>query len=95
MKKELNYETFGEIMNDFCTDNELCLFIKSPKGTQEVEIKDNHGCGATLNWFFLIMGIKQTAKQVLEEGGMPKKERKAFIKELCKMLEEDLIDELG
>lgn len=67
MGKEMNLNAFGEIIDRFLTENDVCFLLTMPKGTQEVQIQDNLGFGSTIQFFAVLNSIKAVCKTMQEE----------------------------
>ena len=70
MGNEMNLEAFGEIVDRFLTENEVCFVLTMPKGTQEVQIRDNVGLGSTVQFLAMLNSITAVCKTMRGDLGI-------------------------
>ncbi len=93
--KNLNAETFGNIMNDIITERDIAVMIEMPAGTQEPTISGGTGV-ATVDLYFILAALKPTLKRLIcELGGAENVEVKGVIHGSLKLVEDDILSDLG
>ena len=63
--KELNIDTFGEIMDKFIEDNPIQMLIEMPEGTIEPEIADNVGMGSVIQFYILMHALEKVSSGMI------------------------------
>jgi len=93
--KNLNAETFGNIMNDIITERDIAVVIEMPAGTQEPTISGGTGV-ATIDLYFILAALKPTLKRLICEAGGPENlDVKRFIHGSLRLVEDDILSDLG
>ena len=93
MDKEMNLETFSEIMNDFITENECQMLITLPKGTQDAVIKTNLKLGPVGEIYMMLQAIHSSCGELFEKAKAGDDEIKAMSTSICKLVYESLTEE--
>ena len=57
MGKKLDLDSFGEIIDDFLKDNKIQMLLTMPEGTLDVQVRDNTGLGAVVQFYILLNSI--------------------------------------
>lgn len=70
MEKKMNLDSFGEIIDRILEESEFQMLLTMPKGTQEVQVKDNIGFGSTVQFYAMLKGIKTIIKTMQTEVGL-------------------------
>ena len=65
-KKELNIDTFGEIMDDLIEEGNVQMMIEMPAGTTEPTMTDNAFNVPVIQLYILINAIGPTIKRIWE-----------------------------
>ena len=79
-KDIMNLDTFGAIMDDFITANEVQMLITMPEGTNDPEIQDNMGIGPVGQLYFLMAAIAPMFREMLKlfsDAEMPIEKKRA------------------
>lgn len=93
--KNLNAESFGNIMNDIITERDIAVMIEMPAGTQEPTISGGTGV-ATIDLYFILAALKPTLKRLIRElGGAENVDVKGVIHGSLKLVEDDILKDLG
>lgn len=93
--KNLNRETFGNIMNDIITKCDIAAMIEMPAGTQEPTISGGTGV-ATIDLYFILAALKPTLKRLIYELGGPENvDVKGVIRGSLQLVEDDILSDLG
>lgn len=71
--EELMLDLFGEIMDQFLKDNEVCMLLTLPKGTLDVQVQDNVHLGSVVRLYILLNAIKPICDAVLKDMGIDRK----------------------
>lgn len=67
---KLNMDTFGEIIDDFLTKNEVYMLLTMPEGTQDVTVRDNTELGPVGQFYFILAAIVPICKAMQEQMGI-------------------------
>ena len=70
MEKKIDLDSFGEIIDRILEENEFQMLLTMPKGTQDVQIKDNMGLGPTVQFYAMLKGIETIIKTMQEDLGL-------------------------
>lgn len=71
--EELMLDLFGEIMDQFLRDNEVCMMLTLPEGTLDVQVQDNVHFGSVVRFYILLNAIKPICDAVLKDMGIDRK----------------------
>lgn len=93
-KKELNIDTFGEIMDEIIEKTDIKLLIEMPEGTQEATVT---GTGiATLDFYIQLKAIIPTLAQVIRDmGGKKELDVEGVLDGVFEIMKHDIIEKLG
>ena len=91
--RKLDMNSFAEIMNEFLTDSDCALLIRSKPGTQEVTCQNNLGIGPVEVLFFLMKAMAQTAKKLMDIGGDFDPETTANV--VADLVKDEILEELN
>lgn len=89
--KELDIETFSEIMDEMITKSHVHMTFEMREGTQEVELCDNLGLGPVGQFFVLMKGMAAAFKEFEEMIDKNKKEE--CVDAILEMLKEGIMEE--
>ena len=89
-KKELNLETFSEIMDEMLTKNHIQMLLEMPEGTQNVTYKDNVGAGPVVVFYILLKALPQMYKQFREL--LDDKMQESFIDSTLALLKDEIME---
>lgn len=64
MNRKLDLDSFGDIVNKFLEENEIRMLLTMPKGTLDVQVKDNVNLGPTVQFFILLNSITAICKEL-------------------------------
>lgn len=67
MSKKLDLDSFGELIDDFLKDNVIHMLLTIPEGTLDVQVQDNTGMGAVVQFYILLNSIKTVSDAMLEQ----------------------------
>ena len=65
-KRELNLDTFGEIVEEFLKENEIQMLITIPKGSITPEMRDNVVLGPVVRFYILLKALTTVAKETVD-----------------------------
>lgn len=68
IKKHLDIETFGEIMDEFIKKSHVALLVKKEADSEEWTCR-GVGCGAVMDFYVLLSALQPIFLQMLEEMG--------------------------
>ena len=71
--EKLTIDSFGEIMDQFLKDNEICMLLTLPEGTLDVQVQDNAHLGSVVRFYILLNSIKPICDAVLKDMGIDRK----------------------
>lgn len=71
--EKLTINSFGEIMDQFLKDNEICMLLTLPEGTLDVQVQDNAHLGSVVRFYILLNSIKPICDAVLKDMGIDRK----------------------
>lgn len=71
--EELMLDLFGEIMDQFLKDNEVCMLLTLPEGTMDAQVQDNVHFGSVVRFYILLNAIKPICDAVLKDMGIDRK----------------------
>ena len=55
MDKELNIDTFGDMMDKLLNERHVQMLLDSPENSNELSIEDNIGLGPAVHFFYCLM----------------------------------------
>ncbi len=93
MEKELNIDTFGEIMDKFMEDHEVVMLIKLPEGSLEAEVEDNIGLGSVPKFYLMLNGMKTIIDQMMNDLGIDPKEKENLLDNMLDIVKKDILEE--
>ena len=64
MNKKLDLDSFGEIVDKFLGENEVEMLLTMPKGTLDVQVKDNLNLGPTVQFYIMLNSITAICKEL-------------------------------
>lgn len=91
--KELNLDSFGEIMDKFILENEVGMSIIMPEGTLEPEIQDNTGAGPVMQLYIMLNALGTVVKNVTDLMGIEKDAREDMVDRLLDLVKQDIMEE--
>lgn len=91
--KELNIDTFGEVIDGFLKKADVKMLIQMPEGTDKIEINDNIGAGAVM-WHYILMKaltytLNALCRQMLDRDKMPD-----YLDAILDLVKRDVLDGL-
>lgn len=91
---ELNIEAFGEIIEQYLTENEVNMLITLPKGSLDVQIRENIELGGVIRFYIFIRCIKPMIDEVAKEVGANKKSKEwaGVVNGLLAMIKEEMLE---
>lgn len=97
-KRELNLDSFGEMMDNFIRANEIKMLLTIPEGSMEVEVQDNVGAGGVMQFYIMLNTIKAIANRMKEDmknGGLELDDDKweETVDSLFALLKNELMEE--
>ena len=66
MSKKLDLDSFGEVIDEFLKDNVIQMLLTIPAGTMGVQVRDNTGMGAVVQFYILLQSIRPVSAAILE-----------------------------
>lgn len=70
MNKELNLDTFGEMMDEFIKSAEIHMLISIPEESIEAKVNDNCGNSSVLQFYIALNAIESITKKMREDMGI-------------------------
>lgn len=70
MNNKLDLDSFGEIIDDFLKENTIQMLLTLPKGTLDVQVRDNTGLGSVVQFYILLNSIKTIVDSMREDMGI-------------------------
>ena len=93
-KRELNLDTFGEIVDEFLKENEIQMFITIPKGSITPEVRDNVGLGPVVHFYILLKALTTVVKETVDvmsiDAGSPEWEH--TVDAILSLVKQDIMD---
>ena len=71
--EKLTIDSFGEIMDQYLKDNEICMLLTLPDGTLDVQVQDNVHLGSTVQFYIMLNAIEPICDAMLKEMGIDRK----------------------
>lgn len=65
-EKEMNLDTFSEIIDKFLEANHVQMLIDMPEGTQEVTVRDNTQLGPVAQFYILLQALSAVYKNFID-----------------------------
>lgn len=65
-KRELDLDTFGEIVDEFLKENEIQMLITIPEGSITPETRDNVGLGPVVHFYILLKALTTVVKETVD-----------------------------
>lgn len=65
-KRELNLDTFGEIVDEFLKENEIQMLITIPEGSITPETMDNVELGPVVHFYILLKALTTVVKEMVD-----------------------------
>lgn len=65
-KRELNLDTFGEIMDEFLKENKIQMLITIPKGSITPEVESNTRLGPVVHFYILLEALTTVVKETVD-----------------------------
>ena len=66
MSKKLDLDSFAEVIDGFLKDNTIQMLLTIPEGTLDVQVRDNTGLGAVVQFYILLQSIRPVSAVILE-----------------------------
>lgn len=89
---ELNMDTFGQIMDEFLTKNEIVMQITLPEGTEEATIKSNVEAGV-VELFILLKAIPAVWRKMVQGiCGLPKEGQEEFADGILELIKKEMME---
>lgn len=93
-KRELNLDTFGEIVDEFLKENEIQMLITIPKGSITPEVRDNVGLGPVVHFYILLTALTTVVKETVDvmsiDAGSPEWEHTVDV--ILSLVKQDIMD---
>ena len=64
MNKKLDLDSFRDIVDKFLEENEIRMLLTMPKGTLDVQVKDNVNLGPTVQFYIMLNSITAICKEL-------------------------------
>lgn len=92
--EKLTLDTFGEIMDQFLKDNEVCMLLTLPEGTLDVQVQDNVHLGSIVQFYILLNAIKPICDAMLKDMGIDRKstEWEKVVDTLLGMIKDEMME---
>lgn len=93
-KRELDLDTFGEIMDEFLKENEIQMLITLPEGSETPEIESNTGLGPVVHFYILLKALTTVVKETVDamsiNAGSPEWEH--TVDAILSLVKQDIMD---
>lgn len=93
-KRELNLDTFGEIVDEFLKENEIQMLITIPEGSITPEVRDNVGLGPVVHFYILLKALTTVVKETVDamsiNAGSPEWEH--TVDAILSLVKQDIMD---
>ena len=95
MSKKLDLDSFGELIDGFLKENVIHMLLTIPEGTLDVQVQDNTGMGAVVQFYILLNSIKTVSDAMLEQMKIDdtSKEWRNVVDSLLGLVRNELIGE--
>lgn len=90
--KELNLDSFGEIMDQFILENEVGMSIIMPEGTIEPEIQGNTGAGPVMQLYIMLNALGSVVKNVTDLMGIKKDACEDMVDAMLGLVKQDIME---
>lgn len=93
--KELNLDTFGEIIDEFLDANDVQMLITIPKGTNRPKVQDNIGIGPVGAFYFILKCITPIANDMFylfDDKGGEAFEKEKLADALCELVKNEIME---
>ena len=93
-KRELNLDTFGEIVDEFLKENEIQMLITIPEGSITPEIESNTRLGPVVHFYILLEALTAVVKETMDvmsvDAGSPEWEH--TVDTILSLVKQDIMD---
>ena len=93
-KRELNLDTFGEIMDEFLKENKIQMLITIPEGSITPEVRDNVVLGPVVHFYILLKTLTAVVKETVDvmsiDAGSPEWEHTVDV--MLYLVKQDIMD---
>ena len=93
-KRELDLDTFGEIVDEFLKENEIQMLITIPEGSMTPEMRDNVVLGPVIRFYILLKALTTVAKETVDamsiNAGSPEWEHTVDV--MLSLVKQDIMD---
>lgn len=93
-KRELNLDTFGEIMDEFLKENKIQMLITIPEGSITPEIESNTRLGPVVHFYILLEALTTVVKETVDmmsiDAGSPEWEH--TVDAILSLIKQDIMD---
>lgn len=93
--KELNLDTFGEIIDAFLDANDCQMLITIPKGTNRPEVKENMGIGPIGALYFILKAITPITNDIFnmfDKRGGEAFEKEKLADAICDLVKQEILE---
>ena len=70
MKKQLDLDTFGDLMDRVIEENQILLNVAIPAGSNDAILKDNTGAGPVMQFYILLSGLVSAGNELRKFAGL-------------------------
>ncbi len=90
----LNLENFGNIIDNFLTDNDISMLVMMPAGTQKAKIVSNvNNMGPVIQFYILLAALPQVYSEFREI--LDREMEEDFIDKILEMVKSELMEEIN
>ena len=92
---ELNLETFGAIIDDFLSQNDVQLRITIPKEKDDLIVQDNLGLGPVITFYILLKAVAPIAGEafsLFDERGGEAFDKEKVANALCELVKQEIME---
>lgn len=92
--KELNIDSFGEIVDGFLKEIDAKILVTLPAGTEDAEISTNIGMGPVIDFYVFLRALKPLYRMMLETMGKIDHalDAEKLAEALCQIMKDDLLE---
>lgn len=91
LRKHLDLDTFGEIMDEFIEKSEVGLLITKEENSKDWKVQ-GAGCGAVLDFYIFLNAVEPLFLQMLKEMGKHEVDVEKLVEALTGLLKDSMIE---
>ena len=91
--KELNIETFGEIIDKALEENEVNMLVTMEEGTLTPEVKDNIGGGPVIQFYITLRVLGKVVEQTITMLDLDRQAKDEMIDAMLEIVKEAIMED--